>query len=76
MRLLATVMVFGCAAGGRGRVRVSLASLAASSGVLTSFFCFCLGCFGGVWPIVADLIFPLGGLLGAGVSLGVAAASA
>jgi len=35
-----------------------------------------LGVFGGVGPTVADLFFPLGGVLGADVSLGVAAASA
>ena len=76
MRLLAMIIVFGRAADGGGRVGVSLAGSAASSGALTSFFCFCLGFLGGVGPPVADLFFPLGGVLGAGVSFGVAAASA
>jgi len=69
MRLLAMVMVFGRAAGGGGGGGMSLAGSAASSCALTSFFCFCLGFFGGVGPTVADLFFPLGGVLGAGVSL-------
>ena len=75
MHLLAIVMVFGRAAGGGGGVGVSLAGSATSSCALSSFFCFCLGFLGGVGPTVADLFFPLGGVLGAGVSLGVAAAS-
>jgi len=76
MRLLAMVTVFGHAAGGGGGGVVSLAGSAASSGALTSFFCLCLGFLGGVGPTVTDLFFPLGGVLGAGISLGVAAASA
>jgi len=76
MRLLAMVMVFGRAADGGGRVGVSLAGSAASPSALTSFFCFCLAFLEVVGPTVTDFFFPLGGVLGAGVSFGVAAASA
>jgi len=48
MRPLAMVMVFGRAPDSGGRVGVSLAGSAASSGALTSFFCFCLAFLGGV----------------------------
>jgi len=75
MRLLAMVTVFGLATGGGGGVRVSLAGSAVSFCVLTSFFCFSLWFLGGVGSTVTDLFFPLGGVLGAGVSFRVAAAS-
>jgi len=76
MCLLAIVTVLGRAAGGGEGVMVSFASSATSSSALTSFFCFCFGFLGGVGPTVADLFFPLGGVLGVGVSLEATAASA